>query len=187
MSENVNKVPPNSIFTATLAGGCFWCLEAIFRDLKGVSNIQSGFSGGQSDNPTYEEVCKGDTGHAEVIQFDYNPEIINYVDILKIFFTIHNPTTLNAQGNDVGTQYRSGVFYHDDYQRYVAESIIRYLEDNDIWSDVVTEITPFEKFYSAGDEHENYFNNNPENQYCQVVVSPKVKKFRELFADKLVK
>lgn len=184
-NESNPSIPENTVFTATLAGGCFWCLEAIFRDLKGISNVQSGFAGGQTSNPSYKEVCNGDTGHAEVIQFNYDPDAINYVEILKIFFTIHNPTTLNAQGNDVGTQYRSAVFYHDKHQKIVAEEIINYLENNNIWDGIVTEINAFEAFYPAGDEHHDYFSNNPENRYCQLVIAPKLTKFRELFQEKL--
>ncbi|MBS9777750.1 MAG: peptide-methionine (S)-S-oxide reductase MsrA [Gammaproteobacteria bacterium] len=187
MTNNTNSDQQlqNTVFTATLAGGCYWCLEALFQRLDGVDNIVSGFSGGTTKNPTYESVSNGDTGHAEVIHFDYNPEIIDYVTLMKIFFTSHNPTTLNRQGNDIGTQYRSAVFYHDDYQKMVAEEIIKYLSENGIWDNIVTEITVFEDFHPAKAEHNDYFVNNPENQYCQLVIAPKLEKFTELFAEKL--
>lgn len=175
----------NTVFTATLAGGCFWCLEAMFSRLNGISNVRSGFSGGHSENPDYQSVCSGETGHAEVIHFDYDPDILDYVEILKIFFSIHNPTTLNQQGNDVGTQYRSAVFYHDDFQKMATEEIIKFLEAQAIWTSVVTEITPFSTFYPADAEHDDYFANNPQNPYCQNVVAPKIEKFTELFAEKL--
>lgn len=175
----------NTIFTATLGGGCYWCLEAMFNRLKGISNVRNGFSGGVIDDPSYEAVCAGNTGHAEVIQFDYDPDIINYIEILKIYFTAHNPTTLNRQGNDVGTQYRSVVFFHDNFQRLAAEEIIKFLEKNHIWKDIVTEIEPFEMFYAAPDYHEDYFARNPNEGYCQMVIAPKVSKFNELFAEKL--
>lgn len=183
--ENTAVGFKNTVFTATLAGGCFWCLEAMFSGLKGVSNVRSGFSGGNNENPDYKSVCTGETGHAEVIHFDYDPEIIDYVELLKCFFSVHNPTTLNRQGNDVGTQYRSAVFYHDDFQRMAAEEMIKYLETQGIWQNIVTEITAFTAFYDAGDEHHRYFDNNPENTYCQFTVAPKVDKFRELFAQRL--
>lgn len=175
----------NTIFTATLGGGCYWCLEAMFNRLKGISNVRNGFSGGVIDDPSYEAVCAGNTGHAEVIQFDYDPDVINYIEILKIYFTAHNPTTLNRQGNDVGTQYRSVVFFHDNFQRLAAEEIIKFLEKNHIWKDIVTEIEPFEMFYAAPDYHEDYFVRNPNEGYCQMVIAPKVSKFNELFAEKL--
>ncbi|MPV85580.1 peptide-methionine (S)-S-oxide reductase MsrA [Cardiobacteriales bacterium ML27] len=176
----------NTVFQATLGGGCFWCLEAFFQQLKGISDIQPGFSGGHTENPTYRQVCQGDTGHAEVIQFTYQPDIISYIDILKLFFTVHNPTTLNQQGHDVGTQYRSVVFYHDDYQQYVAQSMIAYLESEKIWQSIVTEVAPFAHFYPAEPEHFDYYRNNPQNRYCTAVIQPKLEKFKSLFADKLI-
>lgn len=179
------SIPENSVFTATLAGGCFWCLEAMFRRLKGVSDVRSGFSGGDSDNPTYESVCQGNTNHAEVVHFNYDPDVIDFVTIAKVFFTVHNPTTLNRQGNDVGTQYRSAIFYHDEHQHFVAKALRQYLEDNDIWQNIVTEITPFTAFYPADSKHENFWQNNPDNSYCQLVIAPKVAKFSELFAEYL--
>lgn len=184
-SPDKNNQSKDPTRIATLGGGCFWCLEAIFKQIKGIGQIRSGFSGGHTDHPTYEAVCQGDTGHVEVIQLTFDPEIINYVEILKIFFTIHNPTTLNRQGNDVGTQYRSAVFYHDNFQQMVAEEIIKYLEKNHIWQNIVTEIRPFDIFYPADANHDNYFENNPEHPYCQAVIAPKVSKFRELFVANL--
>lgn len=181
----MNKSQQNHVFKATLAGGCFWCLEAMFSNLRGISNILPGFSGGQTDSPDYQSVCQGGTGHAEVIHFDYDPDEISFIDIAKIFFTIHNPTTLNRQGADIGTQYRSAVFYHDDYQKMGTKEVISYLENNDILQGIVTEITPFETFYPASSEHFDYFTNNPENRYCQTVVSPKLEKFKTLFKEKL--
>lgn len=181
----MNTSLQNTIFTATLAGGCFWCLEALFAQLRGVRNIRPGFAGGTVQQPDYESVCNGDTGHAEVIQFDYNPDEINFVEIAKIFFTVHNPTTLNRQGNDIGTQYRSAIFYHDAFQQMVAEEIIRYLESNEIWHNIVTEVVAFENFYPADISHHNYFANNPNHTYCQTVINPKVEKFKELFKDQL--
>lgn len=181
----MNIALQNTVFTATLAGGCFWCLEALFSELQGVGNVRSGFSGGNTANPDYQSVCEGNTGYAEVIHFDYNPEEISFVDIAKIFFTVHNPTTLNRQGNDVGTQYRSAIFYHDDFQKMVAEEIIRYLEDNAIWQGIVTEVVAFETFYPADDSHNNYFVNHPNNAYCHTVISPKVEKFKTLFKEQL--
>ncbi len=175
----------NTVFTATFAGGCFWCLEAMFSGLKGVSNLRSGFSGGHSQNPDYHSVCNGDTGHAEVIHFAYDPAVIDYVELLKCFFSVHNPTSLNRQGNDVGTQYRSAVFYHDEFQKMAAEEIIKYLENQQIWQGIVTEILPFTAFYDAGDEHHQYFAKHPENPYCQLVIAPKMDKFRNLFAEQL--
>lgn len=175
----------NTIFTATLGGGCYWCLEAMFSRLKGVGTVKNGFSGGVIDKPTYEAVCTGNTGHAEVIHFDYEPDTISYVEILKIFFTAHNPTTLNRQGNDIGTQYRSAVFFHDNFQRLVAEEMIKYLEKHNIWNDIVTDVMPFEAFYPAPDKHDDYFNRNPNESYCQLVIAPKLNKFNELFAEKL--
>lgn len=185
VDEMLSEMRNKKLKTATLAGGCFWCLEAIFQTLKGISDIKPGFAGGDTDSPTYKSVCQGDTNHAEVIQFCYDPDVIDYVEIMKIFMTVHNPTTLNQQGNDMGTQYRSAVFYHDEHQKFVAEEIIKYLEDNKIWQNIVTEIVPFEIFYPAEQEHFDYFTNNPENRYCQAVINPKVAKFRELFQEKL--
>ena len=175
----------NRVHTATLAGGCYWCLEAIFSRLRGVNKVFPGFSGGQMDNPTYEAVCDGKTGYAEVIHFDYDVDIIDYAALLEIFFAVHNPTTLNCQGNDIGSQYRSAVFYHDYYQKMVVIEIIKHLTEKGIWKNIVTEITPFEKFYPATIDHHDYFKNHPENSYCQLVVAPKIKNLTALFAEKL--
>jgi peptide-methionine (S)-S-oxide reductase len=173
---------------ATLAGGCFWCLEAVFDELKGVESVESGYSGGHVQNPGYAQVCDGDTGHAEVVQVTFDPQVISYKDLLTVFFTIHDPTTLNRQGNDVGTQYRSAIFYHDEQQKKVAEEVIREITAAGIWdAPIVTEVTPFDKFYIAEDYHQEYFTKNPFQGYCRVVIAPKVTKFRHKFADRLKK
>lgn len=172
--------------TITLGGGCFWCLEAVYQELRGVEQVVSGYSGGHVVNPTYEQVCRKTTGHAEVVQVVFDPEQVSLREILLVFFTIHDPTTLNRQGADVGPQYRSAIFYHDDAQKKVSESVIAELEAQNLWSDpVVTEITAFEKFYRAEDYHQNYFRNNPYAGYCMAVVAPKVAKFRKKFMQKL--
>ncbi len=174
--------------TATLAGGCFWCLEAVFDEIKGVQSVESGYSGGSTTNPTYRDVCSGMTGHAEVVQVKFDPEIVSYRDLLNVFFAIHDPTTLNRQGADMGTQYRSAIFYHDDMQKETAESLIKELNEQDIWNrSIVTEVTPFEKFYMAEGYHQEYFANNPYQPYCIAVVAPKVVKFRKHFLDMLKK
>jgi len=171
---------------ATLAGGCFWCIEAAFNSLVGIENATSGYMGGTIDNPTYEQVCNGNTGHAEVVQLTYDPSLINFREILEIFFALHDPTQLNRQGNDVGTQYRSAIFCHDESQQQLANEIIAEIDQDKIWPDpVVTEVSPISTFYSGEDYHQEYFNNNPENQYCQAVVSPKLAKFKQTFARKL--
>lgn len=171
---------------ATLGGGCFWCLEAIYLDLKGVEKVVSGYSGGSQDNPTYKEVSSGNSGHAEVVQVTYDPAVISYEDLLKIFFTIHDPTTLNRQGADVGPQYRSVIFYHDDSQKETAEKVFAEIEAEGIWPDpLVTRIEPLTAFYIAEDYHQEYFKNNPYQGYCQVVIAPKVAKFRKTYADRL--
>lgn len=172
--------------TATLGGGCFWCLEAIYDDLIGVDRVESGYAGGHTPNPSYKQVCSGTTGHAEVVQLDFNPEVISYRDILNIFFTIHDPTTLNRQGADVGTQYRSVIFYHDEGQREIAEKVIGEIEASGLWPDpIVTELSPLDEFYIAEDYHQEYFANNPNQPYCQVVIAPKVTKFRKAYVEKL--
>ena len=174
--------------TATLAGGCFWCLEAVFDELKGVVSVESGYSGGSKANPTYREVCTGTTGHAEAVQITFDSQVVSYRDILNVFFAIHDPTTLNRQGADVGTQYRSAIFYHDDEQKKVAEELIRDLNARKIWDKpIVTEVTKFDRFYVAEDYHQEYFVNNPHQPYCQAVVAPKVMKFRRHFMDMLKK
>jgi len=171
---------------ATLGGGCFWCLEAVYDDLQGVVNVDSGYSGGSTPSPSYQQVCSGETGHAEVVQITFDPEITSYKEILEIFFTIHNPTTLNRQGADVGTQYRSVIFYHDEQQKETAGQVIKEIEQLGIWEDpIVTQLQPVEKFFIAEDYHQEYFKKNPYQGYCQMVVAPKVSKFRQKFAHKL--
>jgi peptide-methionine (S)-S-oxide reductase len=177
-----------NLMTATLAGGCFWCLEAVFDQVKGVESVESGYTGGHTKNPSYREVCNGNTGHAEVVQIRFDPSIISYRDLLNVFFTIHDPTTLNRQGADVGTQYRSAIFYHDDEQKQIAAEAIKELNAPKIWDNpIVTEVTKFDKFYVAEDYHQEYFAKNPYQPYCQVVVAPKVAKFRKHFLEMLKK
>lgn len=169
---------------ATLGGGCFWCLEAVFEQLQGVSKVESGYSGG-SGTPSYEEVCRGTTGHAEVVQVTFDPEITSFEEILAVFFTIHNPTTLNRQGADIGTQYRSVIFYHDNQQKAAAEKIMRQLEEEKVYRDkVVTQLDKMEHFYKAEGYHQNYYENNRSAGYCRAVIDPKVHKFRQKFAHK---
>ncbi|MEZ0395355.1 MAG: peptide-methionine (S)-S-oxide reductase MsrA [Anaerolineales bacterium] len=176
----------NTLQTATLAGGCFWCLEAVFDELKGVVSVESGYSGGHLPNPTYQQVCDGTTGHAEAVQVTFDPTVLSYRDLLIVFFTIHDPTSLNRQGYDVGTQYRSAIFYHDQEQKRVAEEVMNEIEAAGIWgAPLVTELQPFEAFYPAEDYHQEYFKKNPWQPYCRVVVAPKVAKFRQAFADRL--
>ncbi len=171
---------------ATLGGGCFWCLEAVYLELRGVSRVESGFSGGHVENPTYKQVCTGTTGHTEVVQVTFDPDEIAYDDLLRVFFTIHDPTTPDRQGNDVGTQYRSAIFVHDAAQREAAERVVAEIAAAGLWPDrIVTEIVPFDVFYPAGAEHENYFVRNPWSGYCRAVIAPKVTKFRKSFADRL--
>jgi peptide-methionine (S)-S-oxide reductase len=171
---------------ATLGGGCFWCTEAVLSDLKGVVKVESGYSGGTVANPNYEQVCTGRTGHAEVAQITFDPEVISYKEILEIFFTVHDPTTLNRQGGDVGTQYRSVIFYHNSEQRAVAEQVIKEITAAGMWdAPIVTQVEPLKAFYKAEDYHQKYFENNPRQQYCQIVIAPKVRKFREHYRDRL--
>ena len=171
--------------TATLGGGCFWCLEAVYQELRGVEKVESGYSGGEVPNPTYRQVCSETTGHAEVVQVTFDPEVVSYRDILEVYFTIHDPTTLNRQGADMGTQYRSVIFYHDDEQRRVAQEVISDLEEG-IWNNpIVTEVTPFDEFYIAEDYHQDYFRNNGFQPYCQVIIAPKVAKFRKEHLERL--
>ncbi|HQT92676.1 MAG TPA: peptide-methionine (S)-S-oxide reductase MsrA [Candidatus Kryptobacter bacterium] len=173
---------------ATLGGGCFWCTEAVFDDLKGVISVESGYSGGTVANPSYEQVCTGKTGHAEVVQVSFDTGVISYEDLLRIFFTVHDPTTLNRQGNDAGTQYRSVIFYHDENQKRAAEQIIKDISEEKIWDDpIVTEVSPFKGFYKAEDYHQEYFANNPSQGYCRIVIAPKVAKFRSHYRDRLKK
>jgi len=170
----------------TLGAGCFWCVEAIYKELKGVEKVEPGYSGGKIANPTYREVCSGLTGHAEVIQLEYDESVIDFKEILEVFFKTHDPTTLNRQGADVGTQYRSAIFYHNENQKEVAEKVISELENSSVFDNpVVTEVTEFTVFYPAEEYHKNYYKNNPEEGYCQMVVRPKVEKFKKVFGEKL--
>jgi peptide-methionine (S)-S-oxide reductase len=174
-------VPPGRE-VATIAGGCFWCTEAIFLELKGVEKVVSGYAGGHVENPSYEQVCTGRTGHAEAIQITYDPKVISYENILRVFFTTHDPTTLNRQGADVGPQYRSAVFYHNDSQKRAAEAVIREITAEGIWkSPIVTEVTAFSNFYAAEEYHQNYYARNSSQPYCRVVIEPKVAKFRQKY------
>ena len=171
---------------ATLAGGCFWCLEAVYDQLRGVENVESGYAGGDTVNPSYQQVCTGATGHAEVVQVTFDPEVISFRDLLDIFFTIHDPTTLNRQGADVGTQYRSAIFYHSPEQKAIAEEVVAELEREKLWgSPIVTQIVPLTDFYPAEEYHRDYFERNPGQGYCQAVVAPKVAKFRKKYFEKL--
>ena len=171
---------------ATLAGGCFWCLEAAFTQLKGVERVQSGYAGGRVANPSYEQVCTGTTGHAEVVQITFDPQVVSFDDLLHVFFTIHDPTTPNRQGVDVGTQYRSAIFYHTPDQKATAERVIAELQSEHVWDDpIVTELKPLEAFYPAEEYHRDYFRRNPTQGYCSAVIAPKVAKVRKLFLDKL--
>jgi len=171
---------------ATLGGGCFWCTEAIYEELKGVISVTSGYSGGDIINPSYREVCTGRTGHAEVVEIEFDPSIISFTEILEVFFATHDPTTLNRQGADVGTQYRSAVFYQSPEQQETAEAIIQLLNDKNVFgAKVVTEVTEWKNFFRAEDYHQNYLANNPSQSYCQFVVIPKLEKFRKIFKDRL--
>lgn len=171
---------------ATLAGGCFWCLEAVFVELQGVEKVESGYAGGHTSNPSYQEVCTGATGHAEVVQLTFDPQVVSFKDLLQVFFTIHDPTTLNWQGADVGTQYRSAIFYHTPEQQRIAQEMIAELNAAKLWDDpIVTEVAPLSEFYPAEDYHRDYFARNPNQPYCRAVVAPKVAKARKLYFDKL--
>jgi len=171
---------------ATLAGGCFWCLEAVYEMLRGVESVQSGYAGGQVPNPSYEAVCSGTTGHAEVVQLEYDPDEISFRDLLDVFFTIHDPTTLNRQGHDVGTQYRSAIYFHSPEQEATAREVIEELAAQGLWSDpIVTEVEPLDVFYPAEDYHNQYYRRNSYQPYCQVVVEPKVAKARQKFVERL--
>lgn len=176
----------SNLETATLGAGCFWCIEAIFDDLVGVTDVVSGYSGGHIEDPTYQQVCSETTGHAEVVSVTFDPSLISYADILRIFFTVHDPTTLNRQGNDIGTSYRSAIFYHSDDQRAAAEAVRNEISAAGIYDDpIVTEITAFEKFWPAEDYHQEYFANNPNQPYCAAVVAPKVAKFKQKYTSLL--
>ncbi len=180
--------PMSELAQATFGGGCFWCTEAVFLELEGVAKVVSGYSGGQTENPTYREVCTGTTGHAEVIHIKYDPKKVSFEVLLEVFFKTHDPTTLNRQGNDVGTQYRSAVFYHDDEQKKIAEEVIKKLDSSGAFkSPIVTEVAEFEKFYPAEDYHQNYYAANATAPYCQLIVQPKVEKVRKVFEDRLKK
>lgn len=186
-SSSKPSKPTNKMALATFGAGCFWCVEAVFQDLKGVSKVVSGYSGGKIANPTYREVCSGLTGHAEVIQVTYDPAVISFDELLEVFWGTHDPTTLNRQGADAGTQYRSAVFYHDDEQRRLAEAYKQKLNDEKAFPNpIVTEVVPFKVLYPAEDYHQNYFNQNEnQNPYCTMVIRPKVDKMRKVFAAKL--
>jgi peptide-methionine (S)-S-oxide reductase len=185
MSQESNQ-PTNGTEVATLAGGCFWCLEAVYDQLKGVLEVESGYAGGRVPKPTYKMVCSGTTGHAEVVQITYDPSVVTFNDLLDVFFTIHDPTTLNRQGNDVGTQYRSAIFYHTPEQKAAAEQKIAELNNAHVWNNpIVTEVAPFQTFYPAEDYHQEYFAHNGGEPYCRVVIAPKVSKFRQHYLDKL--
>jgi len=172
--------------TATFGEGCFWCTEAIFKNLKGVESVTSGYSGGIINNPSYEDVCSGETGHAEVIQIEFDPSVISFRGLLEIFWSTHDPTTLNRQGADIGVQYRSVIFYHTEEQKKIAESYKKELNNNHVFNQpVITEISPFKNFYKAEDYHQNYFENNRNKPYCQYIIIPKLKKFKEIFSEKL--
>ncbi len=176
----------NNLETATFANGCFWCTEAIFQQLRGVESITSGYSGGDKENPSYEEVSGGNTGFAEAIEVKFDPKVISYKDLLRIFFATHDPTTLNRQGADVGPQYRSAIFYHNDEQRRGAEEVKKEINDQKIYAaPIVTEITEFENFYKAENYHQNFYRNNKDYPYCKIVIDPKIAKFRKEFLEKL--
>ena len=177
-------MPP--LETATLAGGCFWCLEAVFLELKGVEQVESGYAGGDLPSPSYEQVCSGNTGHAEVVQVTFDPSVISYRELLEIFFTIHDPTTLNRQGADAGTQYRSAIFYHSAAQKATAEEVIAALEAEHVWNGrIVTQVVPYETFYPAEEYHRDYYRQNPGQGYCMIVIAPKVSKLRKAFFEQL--
>lgn len=186
MTTNTNSVTNTATDTATFGNGCFWCTEAIFQQLDGVISATSGYSGGHVDNPTYKEVCSGNTGHAEVLQIVYDPKKISFDELLEVFWETHDPTTLNRQGNDVGTQYRSAVFYHNNEQKEKAEKYKVELDKSGAFNNpIVTEITPFSKFYAAENYHQDYYNQNGAQPYCNIVIRPKVEKFKKVFKDKL--
>jgi peptide-methionine (S)-S-oxide reductase len=180
------KIMSDKTETATFGAGCFWCVEAVYQQLEGVLKVTSGYSGGARENPTYDQVCSGTTGHAEVCQITYDPSVISYEDLLKAFWEVHDPTTLNRQGADVGTQYRSVIYYHNDEQKKLAEFYKNKLNEEHVYdSPVVTEIAPYTKFYSAEKHHQDYYNNNKNQPYCTFVIQPKIEKFQKVFKDKL--
>jgi len=178
----------DNIEVATLAGGCFWCIEAAFGEIRGVLTVGSGYSGGITTSPTYEQVCSGTTGHSEAVQVTFDPNVVSFQDILHIFFTVHDPTTPNRQGADMGSQYRSVIFYHDEKQKKIAEQVIKELEDQKVWDNpIVTQVVPFKKFYKAEKYHKQYFSRNPNAGYCRVVIAPKIAKLRKKYREKLKK
>jgi peptide-methionine (S)-S-oxide reductase len=184
--ENQTVASPQGKEVVTLGGGCFWCIAAVFEELHGVEQVESGYSGGWVDDPSYEQVCTGTTGHAEVVQVTFDPKIISLEKILEVFFTVHDPTTLNRQGADVGTQYRSVIFYRSQEQKAIAERVIQEIQRAKLWNaPIVTELVPFKAFYKAEDYHQEYYKKNPGQVYCRIVIAPKIKKFREHYKDKL--
>ena len=186
MSQTKDRLNPKNSEVATLGSGCFWCSEAVFSQLKGVEKVESGYSGGNSTNPTYQDVCSGTTGHAEAVQVTFDPAVISFEDILHIFFTTHDPTTLNRQGADVGTQYRSVIFFHNDKQRETAQRIIKELNGSKVWKNpIVTEVAPFKAFSKAEDYHQEFYERNRQYPYCQVVIEPKIAKLRQHYLTKL--
>jgi peptide-methionine (S)-S-oxide reductase len=187
-NTKTKKMTQSNFETVTLGGGCYWCVEAVYENLKGVKSVVSGFSGGKIANPSYEEVCSGTTGHAEVVQITFDKNVTNLDEIFKVFFTVHDPTTLNRQGADKGTQYRSVIFYNNEEQKKEAQSIIAALRNARVYENqIVTTIEPFTKFYKAADYHQNYYANNKNQPYCQMVIQPKIEKFEKVFKDKLKK
>ena|SRR5919109_1463742 len=185
-SEHRQASVSKSLEVATLAGGCFWCTEAIFDQLKGVVKVESGYSGGSVANPSYEDVCTGDTGHAESIQITFDPSVVSYADLLRIFLTTHDPTTMNRQGADVGTQYRSSVFYHNPEQERVAKQVIQEFEQSKVWKrPIVTAVFPYKEFYEAEDYHQEYYAKNSRQPYCRVMIEPKIAKLREHYRERL--
>lgn len=188
LDEQHQQQQAHGLQVATIGGGCFWCIEAVYSELKGIVKAESGYSGGRVENPTYEDVCSGETGHAEVVQLTFDQNAISYREVLQVFFSVHDPTTLNRQGADVGEQYRSVIFYHSDEQKKIADEIISEMNRNKIWGKpLVTQVLPFEAFYKAEEYHQNYFRDNPAQGYCQIVIAPKVAKFRKNFFDRLKK
>ena len=187
-STHIHSKNDKNLEIATLANGCFWCTEAIFSRVKGIKSVIPGYSGGSTNNPSYEQVCTGITGHAEAIQIEFDSKIISFEKILDIFWHTHDPTTLNRQGNDIGTQYRSAIFYHDDNQKNIAEKLKKELEKEDVFKNpIVTEITPFSKFYPAENYHKEYFENNRNAPYCSFVIDPKIQKLLQKYSDKIKK
>ncbi len=185
-NTKTKKMTQSNFETITLGGGCYWCVEAVYENLKGVKSVVSGFSGGKTLNPSYEEVCSGTTGHAEVVQITFDKNVTSLDEIFKVFFTVHDPTTLNRQGADKGTQYRSVIFYNDEEQKKEAQSIIAALKNTKVYENpIVTTLEPFTKFYKAEDYHQNYYANNKSQPYCQMVIQPKIEKFEKVFKDKL--